>query len=149
MLSNRSNCYVVDRNRRFFPLALSSLQWISPSSFHGWFISFWAIRMIKMLFHKSYLNYPTWTVDESRFSGSSAESRAVTTKLYIGIVSRSSMRCVRIVPFCRIIKSLLSSPAVMLYSMRPLLPIKIHRKIKLEKQIELVVLCFGYFPLEN
>lgn len=64
----------------------------------------------------------TWTVDDSLFSGSLAQSRAVTTKLYIGIVSRSSACCVWIVPFDMIMKSLFSSPAVILYSMRPLYP---------------------------
>lgn len=67
----------------------------------------------------------TWIVDDSRFSDSWAESSAVTTRLYVLIVSRSSRRLVRIVPFCAISKSLLSSPAVMLYSMWPLCPVMI------------------------
>lgn len=80
-------------------------------------------------FFLRFAQFLTWTVDESLFSGSLAQSRAVTTKLYIGIVSRSSACCVRIVPFDMIMKSLFSSPAVILYSMRPLYPAKkIHKK---------------------
>lgn len=42
----------------------------------------------------------TCTVDDSRFSGCFAESFAVTTKLYVLLVSRSSSCFVIIVPFC-------------------------------------------------
>lgn len=64
----------------------------------------------------------TWTVDESLFSGSIAQSRAVIVKLYMGSVSRSSACCVTIEPFVIIVKSLLSSPAVIMYSIFPLWP---------------------------
>lgn len=65
----------------------------------------------------------TCTVDESRFSGSIAQSRAVIVRLYIGIVSRSKACFVTIEPFVIIVKSLLSSPAVIMYSIFPLCPV--------------------------
>lgn len=64
----------------------------------------------------------TCTVDESLFSGSIAQSRAVIVKLYMGSVSRSRACCVTIEPFVIIEKSLLSSPAVIMYSIFPLWP---------------------------
>lgn len=51
-----------------------------------------------------------------------AQSLAVTIKLYELFVSLSSSRRVRIVPLAAISKSLLSSPDVIAYSMRPLSP---------------------------
>lgn len=65
-------------------------------------------------------------MDERRLSGSRAQSFAVTTKLYELFVSRSTSCFVSIVPFWTISKSPFSSPAVMMYSMRPLFPIKIY-----------------------
>lgn len=65
----------------------------------------------------------TWTVDDRRLSGSIAQSFAVTIKLYELFVSRSTRRFVRIVPFAAITKSSCSSPAVIVYSIRPLSPI--------------------------
>lgn len=70
-----------------------------------------------------YLSFSCVSSSSLKDANSSAQSRAVTVSVYVDRCSLSKLRRVRIVPLLSIPNSESTSPAVMLYSMSPLLPV--------------------------